>query len=243
MITGIDVSDFQGEPNFHAVKAGGYDFVFTKATEGTTFLAHTFSRNWHAIKEAGLLRGAYHFAKPLTSSGGAQADWFVKMVEKQGYGAGDFPLVLDLEDEDAHKKMTGQQMAAWVGDFVTRVEQLTGRKPIIYTGAYFYNGPAYGCKLWIPSYYDDIRAPWNGKTPKLPPAWSSFVFWQHSSAGKVPGVTGRCDINVYPGSLDSLNKLAAVPKPVGPTLAQRLKKAGLGVKSITTILKKLGRNK
>lgn len=238
MITGIDTSDYQGAPDFAKVKAAGHAFVITKATEGTDFVAATFARNWHTINAAGLIRGAYHFARPGRSTGKEQAEAFVKVVERQGYGAGDLPLVLDLEDDGG---LSDQKLTAWVGDFVTRVEQMTGRKPIIYTGAYFYRGPNYGCALWLPSYYPDLRAPWNGVTPKLPPAWSKYTIWQHTSNGRVPGIVGRVDLNVFPGDMAALKKLAAVPKPVGPTLAQRLKKAGLGVKSIATILKKLGR--
>lgn len=245
MLTGIDVSDYQDTPDFEKVHAAGHLFVITKATQGDSFLAKTFSRNWHAIKAAGMIRGAYHWAEPHNHPATVEADWFVKMVERQGYGAGDLPLMLDLEDEATPKQWGqnfGPRVANWVGDFVTRVEHLTGRKPIIYTGAYYYSGPTFGCKLWLPSYYDNQRAPWDKVSPKLPPAWKDYTIWQHSDKGTVPGVTSRVDLNVFNGTLVDLHKLAAIPVPLKMTLADRLKKAGLGAKSVATILKKLGRN-
>jgi lysozyme len=236
-VTGIDVSDYQGDVHWATVKASGRSFAFIKATEGTDFIAKTFMKNWHAAKDAGLIRGAYHFGHPGKSAT-EQADFFVRIVERQGYGAGDLPLVLDLETDDG---LSSTSVATWTQTFLTRVEQLTGRKPILYTGAFFYKGPNKGWPLWLPSYFNTPLSELHTVHPKLPPGFKTFAFWQHTSSMVVPGVTGRCDHNVFNGSLDQLKKLAAVPKPAGLTLGQRLKKAGLGVKSVANILKKLGR--
>lgn len=51
----------------------------------------------------------------------------------------------------------------------------TGGKPVIYTAFGSY-------PLWIASY---------GKSdPALPAGWSKYTFWQHTSKGTVPGITG-----------------------------------------------------
>src|SRR5262249_39837308 len=63
-IQGIDASHWQGSINWTSVKNSGKTFAFYKATEGTTYTDPTFAANWAAIKNAGLIRGAYHFGHP-----------------------------------------------------------------------------------------------------------------------------------------------------------------------------------
>ncbi|MBC6419743.1 MAG: hypothetical protein GDA44_13755 [Prochloron sp. SP5CPC1] len=61
---GIDVSDFDGSVNWRKVKGAGFSFAFAKATEGRTWKATTFPRNWRQMEGAGIIRGAYHFFRP-----------------------------------------------------------------------------------------------------------------------------------------------------------------------------------
>jgi len=43
------------------VKNGGIGFSFAKATGGRTYMDPQFENNWNGMREAGLIRGAYHF--------------------------------------------------------------------------------------------------------------------------------------------------------------------------------------
>ena len=61
---GIDVSHYQGDVDWAAVRAAGYTFAFTKATEGTDEVDPMFAANWAGIDSAGMTRGAYHFFDP-----------------------------------------------------------------------------------------------------------------------------------------------------------------------------------
>lgn len=76
-VKGIDISRYQGEPDWEAVAADGWKFAFIKATEGTSILNPEFAQQYEGSYDAGLIRGAYHFATPDTSSGRAQANYFV----------------------------------------------------------------------------------------------------------------------------------------------------------------------
>lgn len=82
MVRGIDVSDYQGTVNWPAVARAGIEFAVTKATEGGTFVADSFTRNWSGIRSAGLVRGAYHFYRPRTDAL-AQANLFLNIVKLQ----------------------------------------------------------------------------------------------------------------------------------------------------------------
>src|ERR1700760_1954733 len=97
-IHGIDVSKYQDVVNWQAVKNMrvqdiSISFVFVKATEGLGNEDQMFSRNWKKIKEAGLIRGAYHYFL-ATKSGKAQAENFINSVTLM---PGDLPPVLDIE--------------------------------------------------------------------------------------------------------------------------------------------------
>ena len=97
-IHGIDVSKYQDVINWQSVKNMHVkdvhiSFVFVKATEGLGNEDQLFSRNWKKIKEAGLIRGAYHYFIP-TKSGKAQAENFINSVTLV---PGDLPPVLDIE--------------------------------------------------------------------------------------------------------------------------------------------------
>ena len=97
-IHGIDVSKYQqiiawdlvSAMQIKKIKLG---FAFIKATEGIGNTDPQFRRNWKRSKDAGLIRGAYHFFLP-TKDGRMQAETFIKQVELE---SGDLPPVLDVE--------------------------------------------------------------------------------------------------------------------------------------------------
>ncbi len=92
---GIDVSHHQGNVNWHAVAEAGVSFAFVKATDGDTFVDPQFSTNWTGIKDAGIMRGAYHFFRPARPVD-SQVENFVRTIRETGDG--DLPSVLDLEE-------------------------------------------------------------------------------------------------------------------------------------------------
>ena len=62
---GTDVSHYQGSGiNWATVKSAGVTFAWAKATESTSFTDSAFAINEANAKAAGVLIGAYHFARP-----------------------------------------------------------------------------------------------------------------------------------------------------------------------------------
>ncbi|MCZ0900760.1 GH25 family lysozyme, partial [Microcoleus sp. HI-ES] len=125
-IRGIDVSDYQPNVNWPAVARDGIAFAFVKSTEGATFVAQTFARNWAAMKAAGIQRGAYHFFQPASSIQG-QIDLFLKTVKLE---AGDLPPVLDVETTGG---LSADQLCDRAAIWLEAVEKATLMRPIIYT--------------------------------------------------------------------------------------------------------------
>ncbi|HEY0751079.1 MAG TPA: glycoside hydrolase family 25 protein [Chitinophagaceae bacterium] len=194
-IHGIDVSRYQDRISWEAVKEMEVQgiklgFAFIKATEGNGRVDPFFKRNWKRAKDAGVVRGAYHFFIP-TKDGNAQAQNFVKQVK---LGPGDLPPVLDVEQtlgvssENIRKEVL-KCLDVW--------EEYYKVKPIIYTNADFYKRHLLGYfdnyPLWVAHYLQPHQ-------PRISRDWS---FWQHSETGRVNGIKGKVDFNVFNG--DSLD--------------------------------------
>jgi hypothetical protein len=148
----------------------------------------------------------------------AQARYF---VSKAGTFSdkGDLPPVLDLE---ASGTLGVTALRSWVSDWLTTVEQLTGRTPIIYVSPSFWESQMgdstafHHYPLWVANY--------GVSAPRVPGGWSTWTFWQRTSTGRVSGIAGNVDMNRFNGSSAQLAKLANTsggstgPVPPGPTV-------------------------
>ncbi|MSP24875.1 MAG: hypothetical protein EXR75_06850 [Myxococcales bacterium] len=200
MLDGIDVSYYQGKPKWDAVADSGIKFAISRINHGG-FMDPEFDTNWAAIKDVGLVRGSYQYFNP----GGDPVEQANIVVKKLGkLQPGDLPPVIDVESTDMESAAT---IAANVGTWIDVVTEGTGRKPIIYTGRYFWNdnvaSDAYqDHMLWIAHY---TSAP----CPNLPLAWADWGMWQFSSTGSIPGIAGNVDENRFNGDALALQDLAA----------------------------------
>lgn len=196
---GVDVSTYQGTLDWNTAAAFDVEFAFIKATEGVSITDSQFSANWENAAKAGVLRSAYHYythdVDPV-----AQADHFLDVV-----GTGfDLPLALDLEEGKGVPPPN--QLAANVKAFLDRVEEKSGRRPIIYTMASFWM--TYMPAVSWATDYDLWVANWNVSTPLLPPPWTTWKFWQFKANEPVPGKTKRVDLNWFAGSSADLRAYA-----------------------------------
>jgi len=198
---GVDVSNHQGTVNWAQVKAGGIEFAFIKATEGTTFLDPYFHSNWAGAGGAGILRGAYHYFRP-TLSPEAQARHFLEVVPRLGQG--DLHPVLDIEEWDGiGPGPIGDGVQVWVDT----VKAALGRDVIIYTYPYFWTRRmantrrfAQNCPLWIAAYPGPPRQPLVG-------GWPFYTFHQYTDQGSTPGCP-HVDRNRFNGTEANLRKFA-----------------------------------
>ncbi len=198
-VHGIDVSRYQQIINWDAVKGMNVEgvqisFAFIKATEGNGSVDLHFRRNWRKTKEAGMTRGAYHFFI-ATKDGTAQAKNFVKCVKLE---KGDLPPVLDVEQTYGVSKTILQQR---VKAFLYAAELAYGVKPIIYTNADFYKQYLKDgfdeYPLWVAHYLRPLA-------PRIERDWH---FWQHSESGRVNGIPGKVDFNVFSGDSTQFENL------------------------------------
>ncbi|MFY0253074.1 glycoside hydrolase family 25 protein [Chitinophaga sp. 30R24] len=198
-IHGIDVSKFQKDINWQAVKQMQVDdirivFAFIKATEGITRQDALFQQNWDQAGKAGLIRGAYHFFY-ATRDPLKQAINFHNVVELQ---SGDLPPVLDIETSNGQPPAVIRSTARiWLEE----MEKVYKVKPIIYTNIHFYEtylGDEFDrYPLWVAHYYQKER----------PRSDRSWLFWQHSDLGRVNGIRTTVDFDVFRGDSVALAKL------------------------------------
>lgn len=190
-VHGIDVSRYQDAIDWPDVKAMRKNnisirFCFIKATEGSDDVDKRFKRNWRTAKETGIVRGAYHFFNPY-KDGSTQAKHFIETVTLQ---SGDMPPVLDIEQlSNVPKQILQQRISVWL----MMVEKHYKIKPVIYTGADFYQkylaDKFDDYPLWVAHYLVKDK-------PRVKRNWS---FWQHSEAGHVNGIDAYVDFNVFNG--------------------------------------------
>ncbi|HKG23872.1 MAG TPA: GH25 family lysozyme [Blastocatellia bacterium] len=202
--TGVDVSHFQGAVNWDEVKGAGSSFAFTKATEGLNTVDPMFAANWPAMKDAGLLRGAYHFFH-ASEDATAQANHFMGIVRLQ---PGDLPPVLDVESgglDGVSSSALVEGVTTWLG----LVQQKTGFTPMLYVSPSFANGyleSKFGAyPLWVAEY--------GVSQPRATNGWEAWTFWQHSQSGAISGVNGTVDLDTFNGSAA---RLQAFANPVFP---------------------------
>ena len=199
-IHGIDISHYQGTIDWEQLKNAMIEgcpvrFIIIKGTEGSSRLDDNFRENFNQARDYGFIRGVYHFWSNK-SSARDQAYFF---LEKIHLTDGDLPPVLDIEHKPADKSVEDFQRD--VLTWLHIVEDKYHAKPIIYTYYKFkemyLSAPVFDdYPYWIAHYYVD-KVQYKGK----------WKFWQHTDAGKLPGIKGYVDFNIYNGSYYDLRKL------------------------------------
>jgi len=191
-IQGLDVSAHQGEIDWPQVAKGPWSFVYIKASEGGDFRDPRFALNWQGSREVGLLRGAYHFFT-FCRSGSEQAQNFISLLPSE---PDLLPPVVDLEFGGNCKKRPSQQaLVKEVQIFLDQVEKHTHQKPLLYVTdtfakTYLKQNAFSDYSLWV---RDILREPvlFNQRV---------WLFWQFSNRGRVAGIQGFVDQNVFAGS-------------------------------------------
>lgn len=183
-------------PNsFHQFQAAGLQAIIHKATQGVAMVDICFADRKARAAQVGILFGAYHFA--AAGDPVAQADHFIATTQ------GVLCRVLDWEND-------AMDYAGAVA-FVNRVHHVSGRYPLLYSGAAFLAAKLHEqgittpdtttlaqCPLWIAQY---------GPHAAVPHAWGRYTLWQYTCTGKVSGVVGYVDRSYFVGDSKALAAL------------------------------------
>jgi lysozyme len=192
---GFDVSEYQSiidwENTYNIDESFEMSFVFIRATAGNNKIDRRFKENWKNAKARNLICGAYHYYRPNENSL-EQANNFIKTVRLK---KGDLPPVLDIER--LPKTQSVANLKIGLRRWLEAVEKHYKVKPIIYSGESYYNDflkeEFSDYPFWIANYNFWIK--------EIKDEWD---FWQFTENGKLEGIKGRLDLNVYNGSVLSL---------------------------------------
>jgi GH25 family lysozyme M1 (1,4-beta-N-acetylmuramidase) len=205
VVYGMDVSSYQGNVDWGSAAANGAQFAYIKATEGTGYTNAYFAQQYNGSYNAGLIRGAYHFALPDNSGGATQADYFVDHGGGWSNDGKTLPGALDIEYNPYGATCYGlsqSAMVSWISAFSTEYRARTGVYPTIYSTTDWWttctgNSSAFGSTnpLWLARY--------SSSAGTLPAGWSYYTFWQNADSGTFPG-----DQDQFNGDYSQLQRIA-----------------------------------
>ena len=179
-------------------------FVYIKSTQGVTIKSAYYQKDAQAARRQGIICGAYHFFS-FKATGKEQAEYF---LENTQILAGDMPPVLDVEPTDAQIEEAGgeERMFNDMRDWLQMVERAIGKKPILYVSQNFVkyhlvHAPdlCHDYLVWIARYNvyrPDVR----------------LLFWQLCYDGRVAGIHGSVDINIFNGYREQFDEFVAQQK-------------------------------
>jgi GH25 family lysozyme M1 (1,4-beta-N-acetylmuramidase) len=192
---GIDVSHYQGRPDWNRVRAAGVEFAIIKCAESGGIDAE-FERNRKALEDLKLPWLPYAFLRPGDTNATIQV--FCDAMGKTG-----IPAAIDWEAEHVS--------ATVVERWIDRTQTTLGHSPLVYYGLFPPDAPTPAirrCPRWYPQYPGSETAasrlpPWDGSSAVSD--WSRRWFiWQWSETGQIDGIDGRpVDLNRLSCPLDT----------------------------------------
>ena len=180
-VMGIDVSVYQGDINWSAVKASGINFAFIRVGTTKKGIDAKFAQNITGANAVGIKTGVYIYSYATTVEAAAyEANLVLQCVAPYTVS---FPIAIDIEDS-VQKACSPEQLAAIANTFCSII-QGAGYYPMVY-----------GSKNWLttriaPVGYDKWVAQYAGACEYPNPA-----IWQYTSSGAVGGINGRVDMDV-----------------------------------------------
>lgn len=188
-LLGIDVSHYQDQINWKQlsdmnVQNDSVEFVYIKATEGTSLVDEQMKSNIQGANKFGVMAGFYHFFRPGISAE-KQADYFVDNAYQYNY------QLLPVLDVEINTELSKTALNDSVQVFLNHIEKRIDERPLIYTNANFYNDyfeAEEWCKneyFWIAQYAADCELM----------QLENVLLWQFSDKGTVSGINERVDLN------------------------------------------------
>ncbi len=195
-LLGIDVSSFQKEIDWEKVKSAGIEFVMIRVGfrgygETGVLCEDKFAqKNYKGAKEAGLKIGGYFFSQATTEEEAVEeANYVLELTETWEM---DMPFGFDWEchtDQYRTAKVGPKTLTDCTKAFCqTLADQ--GKSVLIYSSPdqspkelFWEEVSQYG--LWLGEYDGELEDP------------NSVTMWQYTNQGKVPGIKGNADINLF----------------------------------------------
>ena len=192
----IDVSRYQGLIDWAQVAAAGYKGVMLKTVSTNhklskradgLYIDPTFETNYRNAKAAGLDVGVYYYTYATSE---AMADAELALLRQAVYGKEfSLPVCVDVE-ENKLKQLSTLDLTNLTAYALEQVEKM-GFYAQLYTYTHYSNMELDMGRL--ANRWDVWLSDTTGHTPAVGYHYNAH---QHSSEGRVPGISGNVDLNV-----------------------------------------------
>lgn len=187
MFRGIDISEYQSNVDFAALKANGVQFVMIRTGYGRNASQYDRQLRQHVAgaEAAGLPYGFYHYSYATTVANAiTEAEFALRLTE-------DFnptmPFAYDIEDA-SQKSLSKATLSEIADAFLSRIAD-AGYYPMLYASLSWLTTRFTDELL---AKYDVWLAQWAAS-----PTWSGeYGMWQYTSSGRIAGISGTVDMNI-----------------------------------------------
>lgn len=188
-IHGIDISHYQGNVFWEAIGNNSkMYYVYLKATEGGDLIDAKYEQNIQLAHQYGLKVGSYHFYRARTP----QEVQLRNFMAQCRPGEQDLVPMIDVETKSG---LSNEAFRDSLSKFLILVEKKYKQKPLIYTGANFYDHYLSGGML---DDYKIMIAQYMAKEPVLVDG-RDVTMWQYTGKGHINGVNGYIDKSRFMG--------------------------------------------
>lgn len=215
-VTGVDVSEYQEDIDFEALKNSGIDFAIIRCgyrgwTTGVLVEDARFRENIEKAEAAGMPYGVYIFSQAVSPLEAAEEASMI-MELCRGYTP-DLPFAIDIEacgtadDPGRQNLLTSQERTRIVNTFANVISTYGG-EPMLYSNKrWLYDNMSLSqisCKIWYAMWpgEDDDTTGENPNNDALEPDPDKIPdmeveIWQYSSKGQVEGIETLVDLNAW----------------------------------------------
>ena len=194
-VPGVDVSSYQENIDWEAVKEAGVKFAMVRVgyrgwSTGELDLDNCFQEHMEGAIAAGLDVGVYFFSQALTvEEAEEEARYTIEQIKDYEITC---PVIFDWEEvaaEDARTKEMDMRLLTACAEAFCRTVKEAG-----YEGGVYFN-QAYGYEQ-LNLYSLQDHAFWLAEYADHPSFLYDFEIWQYTNEGKVPGIEGSVDLNI-----------------------------------------------
>lgn len=193
--TGIDVSKWNGEIDWDKVKNAGVEFAIVRAgyrgsVSGSLVQDPRFEENMRGAETAGIPTGVYFFTQAVNEVEAVEeASMVLELLRKYKV---EFPVFIDTEGAGGNGRADGLDVETrtLVCEAFCRTIENAG-----------YTAGVYGSRNWYNNRLETKRLDnyfiWLAEYRSVPLYQGYYGMWQYTSKGKIDGIDGNVDLNIY----------------------------------------------
>lgn len=195
---GIDVSEFQGKIDWEKVKNDGIEFAILRCGYGMDFSNQDdveYERNANECERLGIPYGVYLMSYANTvEKARSEAEHVLRLIEGRKISLG---VWHDIEDNGTSGAINKETLTNIINTFCNTIKN-AGYKVGVYASLNWLENKIEktikdNYDIWVAQYYS--KCEYEGK----------YIMWQHTSSGKVNGISTNVDMNILYKDLPVIN--------------------------------------